>query len=160
MIRPATIDDAEQIAVLYNYYVENTTVTFEEKCIPVSEIANRIVAVAADNSWLVSEQGGSIVGYAYATEFDDRAAYRHSVETTLYLANDQVGRGLGSELYSALIEDLRSRSRHCAVGRIALPNEASVALHEKLGFTNVAQLREVGRKFDQWIDVSYWQLML
>jgi phosphinothricin acetyltransferase len=135
MIRPATIDDAKQIA-------------------------SRIVAVMADNSWLVSEQRGSIVGYAYATEFDDRAAYRYSVETTVYLANDQVGRGLGSELYSALIEDLRSRSCHCAVGRIALPNKASVALHEKLGFANVAQLREIGHKFDQWIDVSYWQLIL
>jgi len=96
MIRPATTGDAEQIAPLYNYYVENTTVTFEEEPLSASEIERRIIAVMKDNPWLVSEQRGSIAGYAYATPFDARCAYRNAVETTVYLAKDCIGQGLGS----------------------------------------------------------------
>jgi len=160
MIRPATSGDAEQIAAIYNYYVENSTVTFEEEPLPAPEIERRIIDVSTNNPWLVSEQQDLITGYAYATPFDARGAYRNSVETTVYLTRDNIGQGLGSKLYAALIEDLRSRNRHCAVGKIALPNGASVALHEKFGFEKVAQLREIGFKFDQWIDVGYWELLL
>jgi len=160
MIRPATTDDAGQIASLYNYYVENTTVTFEEDPLPNSEVARRITTVMLNNLWLVSEQQGSIAGYACATPFDTRASYRHSVETTVYLAKDRVRQGLGTGLYAALIEELRNRGRHCAIGRITLPNDASIALHEKLGFAKAAQLNEIGYKLERWIDVSYWELLL
>jgi phosphinothricin acetyltransferase len=160
MIRPATTNDAEQIASLYNYYVEKTTVTFEEDSLPASEVARRITAVMLDNPWLVAEQQGSITGYAYAAPFETRTSYRHSVETSIYLAKNKIRQGLGTDLYAALIENLRNCDRHCAIGRIALPNDASIALHEKLGFTKVAQLNEIGYKFEQWIDVGYWELLL
>lgn len=160
MIRPATTDDADQIAAIYNYYIENTIVTFEEECVPASEVAQRIAAVIPDSPWLVSEEQGSIVGYAYATPLEARASYRHSVEATIYLEKGRVGQGLGATLYSALVADLQERGRHCAIGRVALPNDASIALHEKLGFVKVAHLREIGYKFDRWIDVGYWELLL
>jgi phosphinothricin acetyltransferase len=160
MIRPATTDDVEQITTLYNHYVENTVITFEEDRLSATEMATRIAGVTETDLWLVSEQQGSITGYAYATPFDSRPAYRHAVETTVYLAPEHVGQGVGSKLYRALLDQLRVREFHCAIGRIALPNDASVALHEKFGFVKVAQLKDVGRKFDQWIDVGYWELLL
>ncbi len=146
--------------MLYNHYVENTVITFEEDRLSAAEMAVRITGIMETDLWLVSKQQGSIAGYAYAAPFDARPAYRHAVETTVYLAPRHVGRGVGSELYRALIDRLRDHEFHCAIGRIALPNDASVALHEKFGFVNVAQLQEIGRKFDQWIDVGYWELLL
>ena len=159
MIRPATTRDAEQIATLYNFYVENTVVTFEETRVSASEMATRIATIMSAYPWLVLEKQGSIAGYAYAGLFDSRCAYRTSVESTIYLAHDQAGRGLGSKLYRALLDDLLVSDVHCAIGRIALPNEPSITLHEKFGFVNVGQLREIGRKFDRWIDVGYWELL-
>ncbi len=159
MIRPATTGDAGEIAAFYNHYVENTVITFEEESISTAEMAARITLVTSTNPCLVSEEQGSITGYAYASPFDSRAAYRHSVETTVYLSPEHVGRGLGSKLYRALLDDLLGREIHCAIGRIALPNDPSVALHEKFGFVKVAELREIGRKLDQWVDVGYWELL-
>jgi phosphinothricin acetyltransferase len=89
-----------------------------------------------------------------------RAAYRYSAETSVYVAQGQGGRGIGSALYKALLEELRTRGIHMAIGGIAQPNPASVALHESLGFEKVAHFKQVGRKFDRWIDVGYWELRL
>ena len=86
-----------------------------------------------------------------------RAAYRYDVEASIYLAPNATGRGLGSQFYEALIADVRKRGIHCVIGGAALPNPASVSLHEKPGFTKVAEFREVGFKFGRWVDVAYWE---
>jgi phosphinothricin acetyltransferase len=100
------------------------------------------------------------VGYAYASSWKRRSAYRYAVESTIYLAPEFHGRGLGSELYRALIAEMRARGFHCAIGGISLPNPASIALHEKLGYKHIGQFREVGWKFGKWVDVGHWELLL
>jgi phosphinothricin acetyltransferase len=160
MIRAATANDAARIGDIYNHYVAHTVITFEEEPIGVAEMRSRITAVTATLPWLVAEFDGAVCGYAYATPWRARSAYRFAVETTVYLSPQSAGQGRGSELYARLIEELRARKLHCALGIIALPNPASVAVHEKLGFRKVAELSQVGWKFGRWVDVSYWQLML
>ena len=100
------------------------------------------------------------MGYAYASPWRERAAYRHAVETTIYLESRFAGQGMGKRLYVALLQELRKLGLHTAFGVIALPNPASVALHEKCGFRKVGHLAEPGWKFERWVDVGYWQLML
>lgn len=161
-IRAATPADAAPIAAIYNYYVAETVVTFEEAAVSDSEMAGRIrnVTQQAGYPWLVHESGGSIDGYAYAGEWKSRAAYRYSVESTVYLRRDATGRGIGARLYGALIDELRRLEVHSVIGGIALPNAASVALHEKLGFVKIGDFHEVGWKLGRWIDVGYWELIL
>jgi phosphinothricin acetyltransferase len=160
MIRACTAADAAAIAEIYNHYVRETVVTFEETPVAAAEMAQRIADVSARYPWLVWDDGGAVVAWAYATPWKTRSAYRFSVETTVYVAASHHGRGIGGALYRALIDDLRARNVHSAVGGIALPNPASVALHEKLGFRKIAHFAEVGGKFDRWVDVGYWQLIL
>jgi phosphinothricin acetyltransferase len=158
VIRPATTDDAGAIARIYDHYIRETVVTFEEEAVPASEMARRIETVlSASLPYLVAVETEGVVGYAYAGRWHARSAYRFSVETTIYLDAAAVGRGLGTALYGALFEDLAQRGLHVAIGGIALPNAASVALHEKLGFRKAAHYDEVGFKFGRWIDVGYWQ---
>ena len=160
-IREVTAVDAEAIAVIYNHYIHETVVTFEEEPISASDMAGRIAEVAAASlPWLVAERAGEVVGYARATKWKPRSAYRHSVETTIYLSPQHLGAGVGTALYQALLGELKERRLHLAIGGVALPNAASVALHEKLGFRKVAHFNEVGFKFGRWIDVAYWQLSL
>jgi L-amino acid N-acyltransferase YncA len=160
MIRSATQEDAPAICAIYNPYIRDTTITFEEQEVSVEEMRRRIGDVLQSWLWLVCEIDGLIAGYAYATRWRTRAAYRHSVESTIYMSPGHHRRGLGQLLYSELILHLRSQGVHRVMGGIALPNQPSVALHEKLGFKKVAQFEEVGRKFGRWIDVGYWQLSL
>jgi L-amino acid N-acyltransferase YncA len=160
MLRICTPPDAAQICEIYNHYVRETVVTFEESPVPEADMAQRISDVTARLPWLVWEADGAIIGYAYAAPWKARAAYRHSVESSVYLAPQATGRGLGSQLYAALIAELRQRGLHCVIGGAALPNPASVSLHEKLGFRKVAQFPQVGFKFGRWVDVAYWQLIL
>ena len=161
MIRPATELDAIAIASIYNYYIENSTATFEENPLTASDILSRIEKVRlAGLHWLVAEQDEKILGYAYATKWNERAAYRHTVETSIYLSNVSLSAGWGTKLYSDLFSRLRSQSIHIAIGGITLPNPASIALHEKFGMEKVAHFKEVGFKFDQWLDVGYWQVQL
>jgi L-amino acid N-acyltransferase YncA len=161
VIRSAIADDAEAIANIFNYYVRETIVTFEEQPVSAAEMASRMAEVAATSlPWLVAEQDGAIQGYARATKWKPRSAYRFSVETTIYLDSPCLGKGIGTGLYQSLLTQLKDLKLHIAIGGIALPNAASVALHEKLGFRKVAQFGEVGFKFNKWIDVGYWQLSL
>lgn len=160
MIRPCTAADVASICDIYNHYVANTVVTFEESPVDAAEMSGRIAQVTASLPWLVFESAAGIAGYAYAAAWKARAAYRHAVESSIYLAPHAIGRGLGSALYSELIADLRRRGMHCVIGGAALPNPASVALHDKLGFAKVAEFRQVGFKFGRWIDVGYWELLL
>lgn len=157
-IRDATADDAQAIAAIYNPYIADTTISFEEQPVTDADMARRIADVQeAGLPWLVIEQGRAVLGYAYATKWRVRHAYRFSVESSVYLAPQAAGQGLGTRLYAALLERLRAQGYHLVIGGVALPNAASVALHEKLGFEQVANFREVGFKFDRWINVGYWQ---
>jgi phosphinothricin acetyltransferase len=161
VIRPATKEDSAAIARIYNHYILDTVVTFEEQVVPAREIAGRIERVlAASLPYLVTLKDDRVVGYAYAGRWHERSAYRFSVETTIYLDAAHLGTGLGSPLYRALLERLREKQLRVAIGGIALPNPGSVALHEKLGFEKVAHFEEVGFKFGRWIDVGYWQCRL
>ena len=160
LIRDCTLADAEQICEIYNHYVRETVVTFEEAPVDEVEMARRISEITSRLPWLVCETDGVIVGYAYASSWKVRAAYRHAVESSIYLAPSATGRGLGTQLYKKLIADLRQRGLHCVIGGAALPNPASVLLHERLGFEKVAQFRQVGFKFERWVDVAYWELIL
>lgn len=160
MIRMATRADAEAICAIYNHYVAHTIVTFEEQPVAPAEMQSRIAAVLEKLPWLVFEGDGAITGYAYASPWKTRSGYRFAAESSIYLAPAQTGRGAGTALYANLLENLRARNVHCVIGGAALPNPASVALHEKLGFTKVAHFRENGFKFGRWIDVGYWQRLL
>lgn len=161
MIRPATACDAPQVADIYNHYVRDTVITFEEEAVSPKEMASRIEDnLASRLPWLVAEDAGAIIGYAYASKWKGRCAYRYSVESTVYLRSSSKSRGWGSRLYEALFAELEGRSIHSVISGIALPNEASIALHEKFGMEKVAHFREVGFKFGRWIDVGYWQRTL
>ena len=159
MIRAATIADAPALRQIYNHYIEQTVVSFEEIALTNETMAARLALVEdADLPWLVAQdEAGTLLGYAYASPWKARAAYRHSVEITVYLAPQHTGNGVGSALYQALFAALRTRAVHAAVACIALPNEHSVALHEKFGMRKVAHFSEVGYKFGRWLDVGYWQ---
>jgi len=160
MIRSATTADAAAIAAIYNHYVLNTVVTFEEETVSAREVADRIAEIqTAGRPWIAWEENGRVLGYAYANSWKSRCAYRFALETTIYLDKEATGRGGGTLLYTALVETLRATRIHSLIGGVALPNAASVALHEKLGFTKIGHFKEVGRKFDQWIDVGYWELI-
>jgi phosphinothricin acetyltransferase len=160
MIRPATPADALAICGIYNHYVATTVISFEEAPVAIDEMAKRIADLSPTHPWYVAEEDGIVAGYAYAGPWRTRAAYRFAVESTVYVASERGGRGLGAKLYDVLLRDLADRGFHCVMGGIALPNPASVALHEKLGFVKVAHFREIGWKFGRRIDVGYWQRML
>jgi len=160
MIRACRPADAAQICAIYNPYVLDTVITFEEEVVAEPEMARRISAATAVLPWLVWEHEGAVAGYAYATPWKVRSAYRFAAESTVYVSPSFVRRGIGTRLYEALIAELRARGMHCVIGGIALPNPASVALHERLGFAKVAQFLEVGLKLGRRVDVGYWELML
>lgn len=160
MIRKATIADANQICDIYNYYVLNTTVSFEESAVTAAEMAERITAVITTLPWIVYEKNGIIIGYAYASKWRARSAYRFSVESSVYMRHDQKGKGIGTILYRSLIDQLKIQGVHTVIGGVAESNPASSKLHEKFGFEKVATFKEVGFKNDQWLETSYWQLIL
>ena len=160
-IHAAHTRDAAALADIYNPYVLETTITFEEKAVVPSDMAARIAeAHDAGLPFLSAELGGAVVGFAYASKWKGRCAYRHSAETTVYVGRDHWRCGVGKALYVRLLDFLQQGGIHAAIGGIALPNESSVALHERLGFAQVACFKEVGYKFNRWIDVGYWQRLL
>ncbi|MFL6719001.1 MAG: arsinothricin resistance N-acetyltransferase ArsN1 family B [Burkholderiaceae bacterium] len=160
MIRVATVADAPAICQIYNHFVLHSTATFEEVAIDADEMTRRIDAILPRLPFLVAEIDGALAGYAYAAPWKPRSAYRHTVESSVYIAPGCAGMGLGTRLYQALLQALRERGVHAVLAGIVLPNEASVALHEAFGFCAVGRMREVGRKFDQWLDVGYWECLL
>jgi phosphinothricin acetyltransferase len=160
-IRTATPEDADAITSIYNHYVAHTVVTFEEEPVRADDMRRRMKDVFASSlPWLVAESDGRIAGYAYATKWKARSAYRFSAETTVYLADGLGKQGLGTRLYDELFRRLKGQGIHAAIGGIALPNEASVALHEKFGMRKVAHFEQVGFKFGKWVDVAYWERIL
>ncbi|PRC92956.1 arsinothricin resistance N-acetyltransferase ArsN1 family B [Solimicrobium silvestre] len=160
LVRSVTIADAGALCVIYNHYVLHSTISFEEEPISEDEMAQRIVGVTVSFPWLVAELNGRILGYAYASKWRVRHAYRFAVESSIYLGSDVAAKGIGSLLYLELINALKEQNVHTVIAGIALPNLASISLHKKFGFEPVAQFKEVGFKKNAWIDVMYWQLLL
>lgn len=205
VIRPVLLSDAQAIANIYNYYILETCITFEEVPVTTAEMSQRIEGIARlGYPWLVAEEreiyrqsdqqsdqqsdrqnkrdeeknsicepeegiegeGAErsspvrILGYAYAGKFRDRAAFRHTVETAVYLDRHTCGRGVGRQLYRVLIDQLIAEQTHRVIAGISLPNQPSVKLHESFGFKQVAAFNQIGFKFQQWIDVGFWELKL
>ncbi|SNT17302.1 phosphinothricin acetyltransferase [Sphingomonas laterariae] len=156
-LRAATLDDAEAIAAIYAPYVAETAISFEEEAPGADEMRRRIAAVTTHFAWFVAEQDGQISGYAYADLFRTRPAYRWAAETTVYVAQGQHGLGIGRTLYAALLESLRAQGYVTAIGAVTLPNPASAALHEAMGFTLAGTYRGIGFKHGSWHDVGIWQ---
>ena len=159
-IRKATADDAFAILEIYHPYVLKTPLTFEIEPPTPEEMKERILETSKNYPWLVFEEDGEIIGYAYASAFKTREAYRWSVESSVYVRDDHQGRGIGKQLYQELIVQLRDLGFVNVVGVVVLPNEASASLHESLGFQQVAKFKNIGFKLGKWWDVSYWQLEL
>lgn len=162
-VRPATAADAAACVDIYRPYVLDTVISFEVDVPTVREMADRIAGARDKHEWLVLEADGAegdVVGYAYAHEFNSRAAYQWSVETSVYVARSRLGEGGGRMLYSELLRRLAERGFRRAFAGIAQPNEASNALHRALGFRPVGSYRRVGYKHGAWHDVEWWQLDL
>ncbi|NJK38062.1 MAG: N-acetyltransferase [Oscillatoriales cyanobacterium RM1_1_9] len=160
MIRSVESQDVGAICRIYNYYIRNTIITFEEVEVSNAEMQARIHRITPFFPWLVWMEVDEVLGYAYGRPWHTRSAYRFAVESGIYLDHQAVNRGIGSTLYQELFTQLRNRQFQTVIGGISLPNSASIALHEKFGFEKVAHFKSVGYKFDQWIDVGYWQLLL
>lgn len=159
-IRLARVADAEAIAAIYAPFVESTAISFETIPPGREEMLRRIVETTAIYPWLVCELGGRVVGYAYATQHRMRAAYRWSVDTSVYIDVAHRRYGIARGLYASLFEILRAQGFFNAYAGITLPNAASVGLHEAVGFKNVGIYERVGDKLGAWHDVGWWQLIL
>jgi phosphinothricin acetyltransferase len=156
----ATERDAADLIRIYEPYVLETAISFETVTPTLSDFKNRMIEILPRHPWLVCELQNKVVGYAYAGPFKSRCAYLWSAESTVYVDRDFHGRGIGKDLYKNLLGILRQQGIVNVIAGIALPNEASQGLHESLGFTKVAQFKEVGYKLEKWWDVGYWQLQL
>jgi phosphinothricin acetyltransferase len=159
-LRAATPDDAAAIAEIYAPFVTASAVSFETDPPGAQAMRARIEAGGGLYPWLVAEGDGRILGYAYAAKFRDRPAYRFAVETSVYLHPDAAGRGFGRRLYEPLLAMLETQGFTQAIAAITLPNEASVRLHERLGFERAGTYRQVGWKLGTWHDVGLWQKAL
>lgn len=160
MIRGVKGTDIQEICHIYNHYIQNTIITFEEVPISEQEMEERISEITPIFPWVVWEEEGKILGYAYARPFYGRSAYKKSAELIVYLEKESTGKEIGSYLYQWLIDDLKDREIHALMGGVSLPNSSSQNLHEKFGFKKVAHFKEVGYKLGRWVDVGYWQLLL
>lgn len=160
-IRKVRPGDALDILNIYNHYIKDTVITFETELLTKEEMCTRIINITAHFPYFVyaSEEDG-ILGYCYAHTWKARAAYQATVETTVYLRPGCSGHGIGRELMEVLLDSLRKRPFHVAIACITYPNEASIRLHEQLGFRKVAHYDEVGYKFGRLLDVGDWQLIL
>jgi phosphinothricin acetyltransferase len=156
--------DAAAISEIYNYYIENTAITFEEEKLTPSEMESRIKKISAKFPYIVWEESfgteREVTGYAYINTWKERAAYCYSVEDSIYLKNGREGRGIGKALLKRLLEEADKTSIHAVVAGITLPNEKSIGLHEAFGFKKIAQFEEIGFKQGRWLDVAYWELVL
>lgn len=162
-IRAARPEDAASIAAIYAPYVLTGTVSFETEAPDTRGFRSRMAASDGLYPWLVVTNGdpeGGVLGYAYAGKFRDRPAYKYVVETSIYMAGSVQRQGAGRLLYEALIDTVRAQGFTQAIGVIALPNDASISLHESVGFRRAGVYREIGYKQGRWIDVGFWQCAL
>ena len=160
-IRPANSDrDAAAVAAIYAPFVDDTVISFEDVAPTAAEIAARIERLTDTHAWLVADDDGEILGYAYGCPHRERAAYRWATEVSVYVDPRHQRRGAGRALYSSLMSALAERGYRIALAGIALPNDASVGLHEACGFKLVGVYPRIGFKQDSWWDVGWWQLEL
>jgi L-amino acid N-acyltransferase YncA len=160
LVRDATASDAEACCAIYTPYVRDTVISFESEPPTEAEMAARIAAAAATHAWLVLEDDGEVVGYAYGGSFEPRAAYRWACEVSVYMELGRRRTGGGRALYEALLARLAERGFHMAVAGMTLPNDASVALHRAMGFEPVGTWRRIGFKHGAWHDVAWTQRQL
>lgn len=160
-IRNVTLNDAKAICEIYNYYVENTAVSFEVQPVSESEMRNRISNnINFGYPYYVGEVQGQLVGYCYIHRWGNRCAYATTQEVSIYLDVKETRKGYGSLFFEHLLKNVDNEKVHTLIAGICIPNEVSVRLHEKFGFKQVSLFKEVGRKFNQWLDVGHWQLNL
>ena len=159
-VRVATAADAETVAAIYGHYVTHTAISFEEEPPSTDEMARRIAYTLETHPFLVYDDGQGVLGYAYGSTHVPRAAYRWSCNVSVYVAPGLARRGIGRVLYRTLLDILRAQGFHSAFGGVALPNDASVGLHEAMGFQHLGTYREVGFKQGRWHDVGWWRLGL
>jgi len=162
-IRAGRLEDLEALTRIYNYFVENTHITFDLEPFTVESRRawfGHYAATGRHRLLVAAAAGGDIVGYATSGRFRDKPAYAPSIETTVYCAPEAVGHGVGSALYGGLFEALQGEDVHRAYAGVALPNDASLALHRRFGFTEIGTFREVGRKFGEWWDVTWLERMV
>ncbi|HFI0596076.1 TPA: N-acetyltransferase family protein [Streptococcus suis] len=159
-IRNAQVEDAANLVAIYAPYVEKTAITFETQVPAVEDFANRIEKTLKKFPYLVAVEEGQIVGYAYASTYYARAAYDWTVEMSVYVQKEARGKGIGTLLYTALEEELTARGFKNFLACIALPNLASIAMHEKRGYQQVAHFKKVGYKFGTWHDIVWLQKSL
>jgi len=160
MIRKVTTEDAAALAGIYNYYLENTTITFDTDPLSSEEMEAKINDISANYPFLVCEEDGALKGYCYVTLWKKKCAYHTTVESTVYVHKDHLGKGIGTTLMKALLEELKHTDIHAIIACITVPNDESVRMHEKLGFRQVSAFREVGFKFGRWLDIGDWELVL
>lgn len=160
MIRSVSLQDTKAITTIYNEYVLNSVVTFETQPVEEDEMYSRITQISANYPYLVYETDNEIAGYCYAHAWKEKAAYKFTVETTVYLSPGHTGKGIGRQLMQRLIEECRERGYHTLIACITEGNEASNLLHLKLGFKQVSRFEEVGFKSNRWLGVSDYELLL
>lgn len=158
MIRDFHIDDLKEIVDIYNYYIENTAITFDRTPFTIDDFKQKIASIYKKYPFIIFKENNEILGFAYGSSWRAKPSYKHTAESTIYLKKGVLGKGIGTKLYTELLQQLKKQKFHTIIGGLTLPNDASIMLHEKLGFKKVAQFNEVGRKFDQWHDVAFWQL--
>lgn len=159
-IRKVRPDDVGRICEIYNYYIENTAITFETAPVSETKMKERISEVLDSGlPYYVGEIEGYVVGYCYIHTWNNRCAYSATKEVTVYLDKAQTGRGFGSMFYNHLLQSIDKEDIHVLIAGICIPNEGSVKLHEKFGFKQISHMKEVGWKFDRWRDVGHWQLI-
>ena len=158
-IRPARESDLERLTEIYNYYVINTPITFDLEPFSVEERCEwfRHYSASGPHRLLIAESDGLVVGYVTSSRFRPKAGYETSVETSIYLAPEATGRGMGTDLYAALFAALAEEGLHRAYAGVTLPNPTSMALHRKFGFRSIGVYREVGRKFGKYWDVEWFE---
>ena len=159
MIRALEFKDVPDLCRIYNHYVSHTTASFEVDEVSENDMAHRVSVVVRHFPWLVIDLEGQVSGFAYANFWKARSSYSHTFESTIYLDQTCCGKGMGMALYKELLAKLKNeKDVHRVVACISLPNDASVKFHESMGYKKVAHFDQVGRKFDRWVDVGYWQL--
>lgn len=160
MIRNVKLSDAKAIVEIYNDYILNTTISFEMELLTVEQMCHRIAEISAHCPYLVWEEDGEVVGYCYAHPWKERAAYHNTLETTVYLSPRHFRKGIGMQLMKRLIENCRKAGFKVLIACITADNEASIKMHEALGFKQVSYFSQVGEKFGQLLDVIDMQLTL